>query len=165
MPLPTLLTARLILRPFHDDDAQAGVAFPSADAVGHIRELRRGALFGEATGLAICRRSDRALIGCVDARFERDEACFGLYLSPAARGHGFGFEAGRAFIDPLFAMHSPRVLLAHCAHDDGAAARVLTRLGFDLDGADGGRIAWRLRRLSWSVAQTSKHLAACRDRR
>ncbi|MBM3116553.1 GNAT family N-acetyltransferase [Jeongeupia naejangsanensis] len=156
MSLPTLLTPRLILRPFGDGDAGVLAALPlPGGTAGYLRELRRGELFGGATGMAICRRSDRQTVGCVGARFERDEAHVGLWLLPAACGNGFGVEAGRAFIDRLFTQHSPRVLLARTLRSDGAAARVLTRLGFDLDTSGDVQLGWRLRRLSWSVAQTS----------
>ncbi|GHD64975.1 GNAT family N-acetyltransferase [Jeongeupia chitinilytica] len=159
MSQPTLLTPRLILRPFGDGDADALAGLPlPGGAAACLRELRRGELFGGASGMAICRRDDRLTVGCAGVRFERDEAHFGLWLLPAARGRGFGVEAGRAFVDRVFDVHSPRVLLAQTARSDTAAAQWLTRLGFDLDATGADTLGWRLRRLSWSVARTSRSL-------
>jgi [ribosomal protein S5]-alanine N-acetyltransferase len=150
---PTLLTARLRLRPFDDSDANALFALHSnahvlrywdappwserLRAEQFIAACRQIAEAGTGTRLAMDRVSDGAFIGwCGLTRWNPDyrSASIGYCLDDAAWGHGYATEAGRALLQWAFDTLDINRVQAETDTRNGASARVLEKLGFTREG-------------------------------
>src|ERR1700722_7400278 len=150
---PTLLTARLRLRPFDDSDANALFALHSNahvlrywDAPPWSERLRADQLLaacrqiaeaGTGTRLAVDRVSDGAFIGwCSLTRWNPDyrSASMGYCLDDAAWGHGYATEAGRALLQWAFDTLDINRVQAETDTRNAASARVLQKLGFMREG-------------------------------
>ena len=87
--------------------------------------------------LAIARLEDDRLIGNCGIRRKPGndwEADIGYELSPDFWGLGFATEAARAIVDFGFRELGLRRISSWCIADNVASARVLERLGFQLEG-------------------------------
>jgi ribosomal-protein-alanine N-acetyltransferase len=153
LPTPTLHTARLLLRPFNDADANALFALHSSGYVlrywdappwsereraeRFIAACREMAAEGSGARLAIERVSDGAFIGwCGLARWDPDyrSASMGYCLDDAAWGRGYATEAARALLQWAFDTLDLNRVQAETDTRNAASARVLEKLGFVREG-------------------------------
>ncbi|HEV8528134.1 MAG TPA: GNAT family N-acetyltransferase, partial [Actinomycetes bacterium] len=149
LPTPTLHTARLLLRPFNDADANALFALHSSAYVlrywdappwsereraeRFIAACREMAAESSGARLAIERVSDGAFIGwCGLVRWNPDyrSASMGYCLDDAAWGYGYATEAARALLQWAFATLDLNRVQAETDTRNAASARVLEKLGF-----------------------------------
>lgn len=150
---PTLLTERLRLRPFTDDDADVLFALQSnprvtrywdapawtepARAERFIAWCRQMAEEGTGARLAIDRLDDDGFIGWCsisdwNATFR--SARLGYSLSDAAWGHGYATEAVRALLQWSFEAFDLNRVQAETDTRNLASARVLEKVGFVREG-------------------------------
>ena len=153
LPTPTLHSARLLLRPFDDGDADALFALHSnahvlrywdappwtdrARAGRFIAACRQMADDGSGARLAMERASDGAFVGwCSLSRWNPDyrSASLGYCLDAAAWGHGYATEAARALLDWAFDTLDLNRVQAETDTRNLASARVLEKLGFVHEG-------------------------------
>ena len=153
LPTPTLVTARLRLRPFTDADADAlyalhGDAFvlrywdappwtEPARAERFLATCRQLAEEGTGARLAMDRATDGAFLGwCGLTRWNPDfrSASLGYCLTQAASGHGYATEAARALLQWGFDTLPLNRVQAEADTRNAASARVLEKLGFVHEG-------------------------------
>lgn len=153
LPAPTLRTARLRLRPFTDDDAEALWALhtdahvlrywdsppwrDAARADGFLAACRQMALEGTGARLAVERLSDGVFLGwCAVTRWNPTfrSAALGYCFAEAAWGHGYATEAARAVLSWAFETLDLNRVQAEADTRNAASARVLQKLGFALEG-------------------------------
>jgi RimJ/RimL family protein N-acetyltransferase len=153
LPTPTLLTARLRLRPFDDPDANALFALHTNARVLRYwdsppwNERRRAEQFiatrrqiaKEGTGarLAVDRVYDGAFIGwCSVTRWNPDfrSASMGYCFDDAAWGHGYATEAAMELLRWAFDTLEVNRVQAETDTRNAASARVLEKLGFVREG-------------------------------
>jgi RimJ/RimL family protein N-acetyltransferase len=151
MSMPTLSTDRLVLRPFHADDAdavtrEAGVRevaettlniphpYPPGGAAGWIATLAPAHAAGNDLTLAITAGGE--LVGAVSlmisSRFARAELAY--WIARAHWNRGVATEAARAIVaygfGPL-ALH--KISATHMVHNP-ASGRVMQKLGMRREG-------------------------------
>src|SRR3954447_5761462 len=150
---PTLHTARLLLRPFTDADADGLFALhSSADVLRYwdappwtertraerfIAVCRQMADEGSGARLAVERLSDGVFIGwCGLSRWNPDyrSASLGYCLDDAAWGHGFATEAAHALLQWAFDTLDLNRVQAETDTRNVASARVLEKNGFMREG-------------------------------
>ena len=150
---PTLNTARLLLRPVDDRDADALFALHSdahvlrywdsppwrerARAERFIAASRQMAEAGTGARLAVDRAYDGVFIGwCTLARWNPDHrsASMGYCFGRAAWGHGYATEAARAVLRWAFDTLDLNRVQAETDTRNAASARVLEKLGFVREG-------------------------------
>jgi len=153
LPVPTLYTARLRLRPFAETDADALFALHSdahvlrywdsspwsdpARAQRFLETCRQMAEDGTGVRLAMDRSSDGAFIGwCTLNRWNPEfrSASLGYCLTEAAWGQGYATEAARALLDWAFAALDLNRVQAETDTRNLASARVLEKVGFRHEG-------------------------------
>jgi RimJ/RimL family protein N-acetyltransferase len=153
LPVPTLQTARLRLRPFTDADADALFVLHSsayvlrywdtppwsepARAERFLATCRQMAEDGTGVRLAIDRVADGAFIGwCSLARWNpsHHSASLGYCLDDAAWGNGYATEAARALLGWAFDTLELNRVQAEADTRNVASARVLEKLGFIREG-------------------------------
>src|ERR1700734_1091723 len=153
LPTPTLLTARLRLRPFDDADADDLFALHSdahvlrywdappwserGRAERFITACRQMAQDGTGARLAVDRVCDGAFIGwCSLNRWNPDyrSASLGYCFDDAAWGHGYATEAARVLLRWAFGTLDLNRVQAETDTRNGASARVLEKLGFVREG-------------------------------
>jgi RimJ/RimL family protein N-acetyltransferase len=149
LPTPTLLTARLRLRPVADSDAEALFSMHSSASVlrywdsspwreparaqGFIAACRRMADDGTGVRVMIERSLDGAFLGwCGLSRWNpgHRSAALGYCLPEAAWGHGYATEAARALLEWAFDTLDLNRVQAEVDTRNAASARVLEKLGF-----------------------------------
>jgi len=149
----TLGTERCDLRPvasadvpglfalFSDPDVVRYWSAPAWATPVEAEELvdreRAGLAEGTSVRLAVLRRMDGALIGtysifALDAQNRRAE--LGYALTPSVWGQGYATEAGQAVVRHTFESVGLHRLEADVDPRNEASTRVLTRLGFRLEG-------------------------------
>jgi [ribosomal protein S5]-alanine N-acetyltransferase len=153
LPTPTLHTARLLLRPFTEDDADALFALHSNPRVVRYwdspawKERTRAERFlnackqieREGTGarVAIDRADDSAFVGwtCL-VKWNPDfrSASMGYCLDDALWGQGFATEAAGALLEWAFATLDLNRVQAETDTRNIASGRVLEKLGFLREG-------------------------------
>jgi RimJ/RimL family protein N-acetyltransferase len=150
---PTLVTARLRLRPFDDADADALFALHSSAHVLRYwdsppwRDRGRAERFlaacramaedGTGVRLAVDRASDGEFLGwCGLTRWNPDyrSAALGYCYGEAAWGRGYGTEAARAVLHWAFDTLDLNRVQAETDTRNLASARVLEKLGFRREG-------------------------------
>ena len=150
---PTLHTARLRLRPFTDEDADALFALHSnayvlrywdsppwsdrARAERFIATCRQIADEGSGARLAIDHLSDRTFLGwCSLTRWNPDfrSASLGYCLDQAAWGQGYATEAACALLRWAYDTLDLNRVQAETDTRNVASARVLEKLGFVREG-------------------------------
>ena len=153
LPAPTLPTARLRLRPFADDDADALFALQSnahvlrywdappwtepARAERFIAACRLMAEEGSGVRLAVDRAGDGSFIGwCSLSRWNPDfrSASLGYCFDAAVWGHGYATEAARGLLRWAFGTLDLNRVQAETDTRNLASARVLEKLGFMREG-------------------------------
>ena len=153
LPEPTLATARLVLRPVADGDADALFAMhssahvlrfwdapPWADRTRAAEFVARSrAMAEEGTGvrLVLERAADGAFLGWVmlgrwNPGFR--SASLGYCLDQPAWGAGHATEAARALLAWALATSDLNRVQAECDTRNLASARVLEKLGFRREG-------------------------------
>lgn len=146
-----LETARLLLRRFRADDAEAFQAyrsqpdtaryqswdapFPRSEADTFIAELADADpdTPGQWYQFAVERRSDARVIGDVGLKIDADDparAEIGYTLDADATGHGFAAEAVAAVLDYTFGVRGKRVVEAWADARHARSLALLARLGF-----------------------------------
>ena len=150
---PTLHTARLELRRFHEVDADALFALHSnahvlrywdsplwsdrRRAERFIATCRQMAEDGTGVRLAVDRASDGAFLGwCSLTRWNPDyrSASLGYCFDDAAWGHGYATEAARTLLHWAFDTLDMKRVQAETDTRNVASARVLEKLGFVREG-------------------------------
>ena len=150
---PTLTTARLVLRPFRDADrrevfelhSNARVmrywdSAPWRDETQADRFLARcRALSDNEAGarVAVERRDTGRFIGWIGLQhWDHDNrgANLGYFFAEHAWGQGYATEAGRALLEWGFDVMDLNRVSAQTDTRNEASARVLTKLGFTLEG-------------------------------
>jgi RimJ/RimL family protein N-acetyltransferase len=145
-----IVTERLLLRPFLEEDADALAAIhahPSVvrylytdvmtaeDALDAVRH-RSGATSleaeGDQFGVAMILADDGAFIGDVSLVYRSEQnglAEIGFVTDPAHRGRGLATEAARAVLDLAFESLDLHRVIGRCDARNLASARLLARLG------------------------------------
>jgi RimJ/RimL family protein N-acetyltransferase len=154
LPVPTLRTSRLTLRPFADADAAALVALMSdarvlrfwdsppwpdpGRAERFLAVCREMADQGTGVRLAVERASDQRFLGwCSLSRWtpEHRSAALGYCYGEAAWGRGHATEAAGALLGWGFETLDLNRVQAETDTRNLASARVLEKLGFLREGA------------------------------
>jgi [ribosomal protein S5]-alanine N-acetyltransferase len=149
LPTPTLLTARLRLRPFGDADADDLFALHSnafvlrywdsppwsepGRAGRFIEACRQMEQEGIGARLGVDRVSDGAFIGwCSLNRWNPEfrSASLGYCFNEAAWGHGYATESARELLRWAFDTMDLNRVQAEADTRNAASARVLEKLGF-----------------------------------
>lgn len=149
-PIPTLVTARLVLRPFRPDDAPTVETLAGDVSVARFTFVPHpyppGAALGWIAGHADEARAGRQLswaiehagrvVGCAELALNAFHgwAELGYWLGAGDRGRGFATEAGARVIGHAFAEHGARRVQAAVSVENAASARVLERLGLRREG-------------------------------
>ena len=151
-PFLPVTTARLVLRPFHRDDAEPLAAYRSdpdvaryqswsapyslADARHLIAEVSE--MDGPRPGawIQIAVELDGALVGDVAVGLDATAAIatIGYTLAPAHQGQGLAREAAAAVVDRLFDVTGVHRVEASLDPRNVASARLVESLGFELEG-------------------------------
>ncbi|GLY98550.1 GNAT family protein [Actinoplanes sp. NBRC 103695] len=141
-----LTTPRLVLRRFRPSDSPALIAYRSDPQVARFQSWT---LLDAAASLAagdpdeagwfqyaIERTADRTLIGDVGVNTHENlmQAEIGFTLARPAQGQGYATEAVTAVLDHLFQVRGLHKVSAECDARNTASERLLTRLGFTLEG-------------------------------
>ena len=153
LPTPSLLTARLRLRPFDDADANALFDLHGSASVlrywdappwtepvraeRFIAACRQMAEEGTGVRLAVDRVLNGAFIGwCSLTRWNPTyrSASLGYCLDDAAWGHGYATEAAHALLQWAFEALDLNRVQAETDTRNMASARVLEKLGFEREG-------------------------------
>jgi len=153
LPTPTLRTARLRLRPFTGEDADALFALHGSAYVlrywdappwtereraeRFIASCRQIAAEGSGARLAAERASDGAFIGwCALSRWNPGyrSASLGYCFDDAAWGHGYATEAAFALLRWAFDTLDLNRVQAETDTRNAASARVLEKLHFTREG-------------------------------
>ena len=149
-----LITERLILREFRADDWPAVLDYqrdprylrfyewtdrtPEAAQefvhmfLGYQRETPR-----RKFQLVVALKANGQLIGNCGVRLpaiDAHEGEIGYELAPDHWGHGYATEAARAMVDFAFGSFGLHRLAAWCIADNAGSARVLQKLGMQLEG-------------------------------
>jgi len=152
LPMP-IQTQRLTLRALKRDDfgdVYALCADPDIcryirppmtreQVATHIAERARPwrLMEGAWDSLAVCRRDEARVIGEAVFRIESAadrRAEIGFRFHPDGQGKGYAFEAMQALVAVLFGPAGLHKLTAYCHSENAASQRLLTRLGFCLEG-------------------------------
>ena len=151
--LPHVNTERLRLRPLELADAEAFRAMtdePGILNMVHFLSQPFGLadaeklLIGDSDGRdcfwGVWYGSDPTLIGSVGTHSRgTSDIEIGYWFVTAMHGQGLASEAVRAMASALTAAYPTRVIVAECRPQNGASWRLLERVGFRADGADGAR--------------------------
>jgi RimJ/RimL family protein N-acetyltransferase len=150
---PTLLTKRLVLRPFRMEDAPevqrlagarevaattATIPHPYEDGMAEawIASHRETAESGEDVVFAITLREGGALVGAIGMRVKprHERAELGYWVGVPYWGKGYATEASRAMLDHGFGALGLRRIYAHHFVSNAASGRVLLKIGMKLEG-------------------------------
>ncbi len=155
LPFRPLDSARLRLRPLRTGDAGelqrlagdwevarflARVPHPYGvdDAEAFIAHARRSLKAGSEIALAVERRADGALVGCVgiELAVHRRAGSLGYWIGRPHWGHGFAREAALRMVDFAFGELRLQRLDATVLRHNRASIRVLEAIGFAFDRVD-----------------------------
>lgn len=153
LPTPTLPTARLLLRPFAERDAQAIYALQSnarvlrywdsppwterSRADAFIAACRKMEEEGSGARFAIETRDNGAFVGwCTMFRWNPVHRSLGIgyCLDEPAWGKGYATEAVRAMLQWAYGTLDLNRVEAELDTRNAASARVLEKLGFEREG-------------------------------
>lgn len=159
----TILTARLLLRPYLTTDAPAFFAlldahrerlkpsFPDrvssartlADARGILAGFNEDWRSGRFYVFGIWEQGSGAYLGDICLMPQRqDSAEIGYYLAPEAEGQGYAREALAAIVDFGFTQVKARRLLIRCYDDNPRAHAVAEAVGFRLEATTDRPRSW-----------------------
>lgn len=145
----TLKTERLILRPWHEDDAEAlfeyakdpqvgpPAGWPVHKSVEDSREIIREVL-SKAETYAVCLKEEGKAIGCIGLKFgaytdmtERPDECeLGYWIGRPYWGQGIIPEAGRELLRHAFEDLGIRAVWCGYYEGNTKSRRVQDKLGF-----------------------------------
>jgi RimJ/RimL family protein N-acetyltransferase len=145
--LTTLASARLLLRPLVEDDAEAMAGLLEGDEEATAMTARIPvpctadaarlwialAKDPPAHTFAIVRRSDDVFLGAIGFVLLPEAAGLGYWLGRAYWGFGYATEAASVMIEHARSLGASRVE-AETFPENGASARVLAKLGFRVVG-------------------------------
>ncbi len=154
MEIPRLQTERLLLDALSDADgpelvrlagareiADTTLSIPhpygTADAEGFLAHQRSAADRGDELVLAVRRRQDAKLVGCIGLRdIDRThlQAELGYWIGVPYWGQGFATEAGRAVVSYGFDALGLNRIYAHHMTRNPPSGRVLERIGMRWEG-------------------------------
>ncbi|TQL69834.1 RimJ/RimL family protein N-acetyltransferase [Nocardioides albertanoniae] len=153
LPTPTLITARLRLRPFLDSDVEELFALQSdaevlrywdsppwterSRADRFIARSHEMAAEGSGARVVVERANDAAFLGwCTLNSWNPDfrSASLGYCLGKAAWGQGYATEAAGALLGWAFEALDLNRVQAEADTRNAASGRVLEKLGFRLEG-------------------------------
>ncbi|AZS83107.1 N-acetyltransferase [Streptomyces griseoviridis] len=148
-----LETSRLVLRRFRPDDAPALSAYRSDPAVARFQGWTAPVSLDSAAALveefaagdpdrpgwfqyAIEEKAEGRLVGDLGVRLHENlmQADLGFTLAGDRQGRGYASEAVRAVLDDLFGSRGLRRVSAECDARNTRSARLLERVGFELEG-------------------------------
>lgn len=166
MSVPTLHTARLVLRPFRADDAFAvqrqlsewevasttaaiPYPYPAGAAEAWIAALPERHADEGVVALAVTLGDGGALVGAVELRPARGghAAELGYWIGRRHWGRGFATEAAGAVVRWVIGGHGLHRVFATCYGRNPASAAVLRRIGFRHEGT------LRRHHLRWEVLE------------
>lgn len=144
-------TARLLLRPFHEDDAAAlyecskhpevgpNAGWKPHESIEESAQMLRAVFLGREAVFAIVRRADGVLLGSAglvpDGARENPRArMLGYSLGYEHWGHGYMTEAVRAVLAHSFGAMGLDLISANCYPDNVRSRRVLEKCGFQYEG-------------------------------
>jgi [ribosomal protein S5]-alanine N-acetyltransferase len=150
----TLRTPRLLLREFRDDDWRPVLAYQSdprylryyawtGRSEAEVREFVRGFVEQQQWAprtryqLAIVLPEEGKFIGNVGIRIRdprSQEADIGYELGPDYWGNGYATEAAREIVRFGFEQLALHRISSWCVEDNAASARVLQKVGMQLEG-------------------------------
>lgn len=148
--VPSLLTARLLLRAPRMTDLEAWTRLMVPDAEGHLGGPHTEEEAWEAFCIYVAgwllhghgawtieQRSDGTVLGFVQLGLEWDdlEPELGWMLLPEHRGHGFAVEAAAAARDHASAVLGPGHFVSYVTPDNTGSNAVAVRLGASRDTA------------------------------
>lgn len=155
-PMPTIATARLVLRPFELADAPevqrlagareiaavtAHIPHPYPDGVAELWIATHAPHFHHDDGLtlAITRREDGVLMGAISLMVDSEDkahgrAELGYWLGVPYWGHGYCTEAARALLDYGFGVLELRRIFARHLGSNPASGRVMAKAGLRFEG-------------------------------
>ena len=153
VPVPTLVSARLCLRPYRGTDVDAVFALYSDPAVmrywsfppwtavpeaeAYLARAAAHAASGSALPWAIADRADDRLIGTAtlhSLRLDQGRAEIGYALASERQGRGLASEALRLALDHAFGALGLRRVEADVDPRNTASCRLLEALGFAREG-------------------------------
>ena len=151
--LPHIETDRLRLRPLEHHDAEAFRALTDEPAitdavyflarpfeVADAERLIVGKDDGRDCFWGVWHPDDPALIGTVGTHLTgAREIEVGYWFAIAAQGKGLASEAVTGIISVLLTAYPERRIVAECRLENEASWRLLEKIGFRADGADGAR--------------------------
>ena len=159
--IPTLRTARLVLRAFGPADAaavqrhlaDADVArntltvphpYPEGAAAEFITAQDAGWRAGRRATWAILRAADEALVGAIGLQLvpAHRRAELGYWIAKPAWGQGYATEAARAVLDCAFGLLALHRVEAHHFVENPASGRVMAKAGMHPEGLRRGAV-WR----------------------
>ena len=151
--LPTLLTERLVLRPFSPDDAAdvqllAGereiaatavrMPHPYEDGMAEAWIASHGGAWNEgvSAAIAIASAADGSLVGSTgfDFALEHAKAELGYWIGKPYWGHGYATEAAREVVRWGFEDLGLFRIYAHCVKGNRPSSRVLEKAGLIYEG-------------------------------
>lgn len=137
---PTLLTERLILRPFTEEDAPDVFAYAKDEET--VRYLTWPAHKAESESLwairtfyqipgvwAICKKEDGRCIGCIELRFKEDSVDFGYVLRKDRWGQGIMTEALSAVLGEAFGHFGVKKVIGGHECGNNASGAVMRKCG------------------------------------
>lgn len=146
--LPRLETERLILRPFHMDDAPLVHAYLSDERItvnmrriphpcslewveNYLRQATTEDIGQGRYQFAVDRKSDQQLVGRINIRVtkEHHHAEIGYWIGVPHWGQGYATEAGRRILRFGFKDLGLHRIIGTCYSWNAASARVLQHLG------------------------------------
>jgi ribosomal-protein-alanine N-acetyltransferase len=152
LPIPTLNTERLVLRPLLDEDDQAIFILRTSDSINKfidrpkpanleevkqfISKINDGIEINKWYYWAICFKDQVELIGtiCVwNFSEDRSAAEVGYELLPSLQKRGIMDEALKSVLDFVFKLPGFKALEANTHADNDASSRLLTRNNFVAD--------------------------------
>jgi [ribosomal protein S5]-alanine N-acetyltransferase len=159
MPLPSLQTGRLLLRPYTVNDAPDLVRLAGArevaattlriphpyreqDAIEFISSFQAEAEIGTSARFAITLRDNGVLVGGIGLRIElpHQHAELGYWIGVPYWGRGYATEAARAVVTDAFETRGLRRIFASCLTTNPASARVLEKIGMKYEGCQRSHI-------------------------
>lgn len=142
--LQSIYTQRLVLRRFHEQDAEdlfdylhaptasCFLSLALADVEAAQTEARKRSADNEH--VAVCLKDSGRLIGDLFAVQEDDTFSVGWNFNPRFGGAGYAHEAAAALFAHLFTARAARRLYAYVEDHNGASRRLCEKLGMRAEG-------------------------------
>ncbi len=150
--MQTLLTDRLLLRPFEDTDDSVVEALAGDVAVARTSNIphpypvggahtwivagREAAAQGQRYPFAVVRRADAQLVGCMTLLLDHEHrrAELAYWIGHPYWGNGYATEAGKAIVAFAFETLKLNRVTGHAMRRNPASTRVMEKLGMAHEG-------------------------------